>query len=308
MKTDDMRIHIFLILLFLIGCLGNYLQGQGCSDAGACSIKSFRPQIQSKTENKPNRLTIGLSAGAADHSIFVFGYQFGYSRQLGRMWSFDTRIAFLMQNGNDIYASGPGDIFANINFLPSSRLSFTAGIKIPLTQGDAIYALKPLPMDYQSSLGTLDLITGISYKADSWQLVLAYQQPLIQNENKFIPFVWEVDSPLHEFQQTYGYQRKGDILMRFSYPLRLHDNLSFIPGLLPIYHLNEDEYLDTNNSYQAIEGSAGLTVNATLFFEYKLGEKSMFGLHLGFPLLVREVRPDGLTRSFVLGTEFNLAF
>ncbi|HUR31934.1 MAG TPA: hypothetical protein VMZ69_10925, partial [Saprospiraceae bacterium] len=187
-------------------------------------------------------------------------------------------------------------------------LTFTAGLKFPLTNGNIIYSQQPLPMDYQSSLGTLDLITGVGYHTEAWQFVIAYQHPLRQNENKFVSTIYDTQNPLHEFQSTNGYLRKGDILFRASHPVELSERLNIIPGILPIYHLDDDEYLDSLNTYRIIEGSAGLTINATLFFDYKLGDRSKLGVNLGFPLLVREVRPDGLTRSFVLGVDYSLFF
>ena len=57
-----------------------------------------------------------------------------------------------------------------------------------------------------------------------------------------------------------------------------------------------------------IEGSSGLTLNATVQAEIKSGQHNKLNLSLGFPLLVRKVRPDGLTRSFVMGVEYLIGF
>lgn len=284
------------------------LMAQGCSDAGICSIKSFKPQSQTDHEESPNQVNLGLTLGGADHGIFAFGYHAGYSRRFGQMWSLDTRITFLLQDGNDISVSGPGDIYANLNFRPSSTLTFTGGLKIPLTQGDAMYSLKPLPMDYQSSLGTLDLIVGIGYHAGDWQFILGYQQPLNQNENTFLPSAWEPTSPLQEFQPTNMYDRKGDLLLRVSYPMKVNDRFTFTPGLLPIFHVGEDEYTDMDGVVRSIEGSDGLTLNGTMFLDMTLGLASTLQFNIGFPFLVREARPDGLTRGYVLGIGYAVQF
>jgi hypothetical protein len=63
-----------------------------------------------------------------------------------------------------------------------------------------------------------------------------------------------------------------------------------------------------DGAYQEIEGSDGLTLNATCHFLLSVGEKSKLSFNIGFPLIVREARPDGLTRSFVAGVEYGVMF
>lgn len=295
---------VFLLSLFIAQA-----QAQGCSDAGLCTIKSFRPAAPVADAIKNNQLIIGLSAGAADHEILATGIHLGYSRRLGSVVSVDTRISYNIRSGNDITNTGPGDVFINLNVKPVTALTLTAGVKVPLTNGgDESEDALPLPMDYQTSLGTLDLVTGIAYHTPTWQFVIAWQQPLSQNENQFDPLLWPEGSPLRNIQRTVGFTRKGDVLARISYPFGVNDQISITPSLLPILHLGEDEYLNTDNQISPIEGSGGLTLNAGMFFDIDLGEKSKLGISLGFPLVVREVRPDGLTRGFVLGAEYAINF
>lgn len=71
-------------------------------------------------------------------------------------------------------------------------------------------------------------------------------------------------------------------------------------GLLPIFHVANDELLSTENTgYVTIEGSQGFTINIPFGAWYNL-DSWTFGLDGGFPVVTRDARPDGLTRRFVL--------
>ena len=84
--------------------------------------------------------------------------------------------------------------------------------------------------------------------------------------------------------------------------------MTITPGLLPIFHLGEDEYTDVDGVVQSIAGSDGLTLNGTVFLDYQLGSGNALEFSIGFPFIVREARPDGLTRSFVLGIGYAKGF
>lgn len=292
----------YVRFLFLLGsCLiVNILsiQAQGCSDAGACSIESFTPAAAAPT--LLNEVSVGVNAGAADHDIFVLGGQLGYTRRFGS-FSVDTKLTYTAQSGNDISESGLGDVFVIANYKPSLSFTVSAGVKVPTNKADKSLYNKDLPMDYQSSLGTLDLILGVSFQKNNWLLALGYQQPLQQNENQYNPWGWY--DPLWDFEYTVGFERKSDVLLRISRILKLTDKLTVAPGLLPIYHLDEDE-VDAQGTSFPIEGSSGLTLNATAHFLLQVSAKNKLGFNIGFPLVVRETRPDGLTRSFVVGVEY----
>jgi len=78
--------------------------------------------------------------------------------------------------------------------------------------------------------------------------------------------------------------------------------------LLSIYHEANDTYLQANKTRTEIPNSAGLTMNANVFADYKLKNRSGFELSLGTPFVIRTNRPDGLTRSFVAALEYRVSF
>jgi hypothetical protein len=296
--------RFFLVLMIMIASIPVALS-QGCSDAGACSIEGFRFYEPGRDDVGKNQINLGINAGVANHSIFAFDASLGYTRIISSKFSVDTRVTFATRSGNNISISGPGDVYAIINYKFSSFFSFAGGVKFPTNRADKTYEGRMLPMDYQSSLGTIDLIAGITYKKSNWLIGLGYQLPVEQNQNVFIPSDWPNDSPVSEFVQTGIYERQGDILGRIIRRIPLQGNLTIIPGILPIFHLsNDNDYLYFDK--KAIAGSSGLTLNATARLEVKTNGSGQFNLDIGFPLIVREVRPDGLTRSFVLGAEYNV--
>jgi len=295
---------LFLSAFLLLSTV--HLGAQGCSDAGLCSIDAFKPSPGQLTHN--NKVVIGASMGAADYDITAFGAYLAYKRKLGESWSVDGRMTFLAQNGKDISVSGPGDIFGNINYLISEKLTLTAGAKIPLNRADGDLDGLALPMDYQSSLGTFDFLAGVSYNSEKWQMALGVQIPLDQNDNRFFPELYGPDSPFLEIQATNAFKRQADILFHISRTFDLSDKVTMTPGLLPIYHIDEDMFTGVDGIEQAIPGSDGITINATVFFEILLGDAGSLVFNLGFPLVVREARPDGLTRSFVFGVGYSYHF
>lgn len=305
-----MKRYSIVISLLLICSYATFIFGQGCSDAGACTIPAFKPSIANLELQKKNQFNVGLTAGAADHNIFVLTPQIGYSRKLGSALSFDTRITAALHSGNGLSSSGFGDVFINLNYLLSSKFSITGGLKIPLNRADKLYADAVMfPMDYQSTLGTLDLIAGCAFQAKDWHFSFAYQKPLNQNDNLFsTPSVSDPDSTFKDFITTTGFTRQSDVLAHISRLIVVNDYLTLIPGLLPIYHLGKDGYYTTQDLFELIEGSQGLTLNATLDARLHLSDQSNLDIKLGFPLVVREARPDGLTRSFVLGADYSISF
>jgi hypothetical protein len=87
------------------------------------------------------------------------------------------------------------------------------------------------------------------------------------------------------------------------------------PGLLAIYHLQNDSRLndaapmsDMGSDRITLTGSQGLTLNLTADLRYKLAEKWAIEATFGTPLITREVRPDGLTRSLVTGVGLRYRF
>lgn len=286
----------------------NYTYGQGCSDAGFCTINSFKPNSTDSTEVINNQFKIGFFFGKADNSISVYGNYLEYNRQLGEKFGLDIKLAALAQNGNGISTYGLSDVFLNTNYKASEKIKITLGAKIPLSFANKSFKNLPLPMDYQASLGTFDLIFGVGYEIKKLQLVAAIQQPLTQNDNQFIASNYPINSKLSAFQSTNKFQRSGDVLLRVSYPISISSKLKLTPSILPIYHLSNDKYTDEFNVKKEIIGSQGVTLNGNVYLDYEINNKNIIQFNIGMPFIVRDSRPDGLTRSLIANLEYRIKF
>lgn len=306
-----MKNSLLLLIFFVLSC--NVVNSQGCSDAGFCTLDNNSPEFN-PIDRQSNSFSAGVSYGLADHNITAFSTFLKYKKQVQNHIAIETKLTSISQRGEGISSSGLSDVFLNLSYNHNLNTLFSAGVKIPLSNANKMKDdLKnhnqaiptpnySLPLDYQSSLGTFDLLLGMSYRLNDLQINTALQQPLTQSKNGFV-----YGDGGNNFQTTNGFERRGDILLRFSYYLKLGKKLKFSPSLLNIYHLGKDTYLD-NNIRKDIEGSKGLTINATAFFDFKLSDKSNLKFNMGSPLVVRQTRPDGLTRSFIAGLEYSIHF
>lgn len=290
------RIFTFLTLLVSL-----FLYSQGCSDAGFCTMDNMKIQktdsIQYKSEVK-----LGLNYGLSYEDINVFGAYVAYLRNLYDKFNVDLRVNYFSQFNDDFSSSALSDAIVSTNYKINPSTKATLGFKIPFTDGNLKENGIALPMDFQPSLGTFDVIVGFSKRISKLGFALAYQQPLTQNKNQYFAPAGS------RFTTTNQFKRAGDVLLRAYYSFYLSEKLTFSPSLLPIYHVSEDKYTDLYDVERKIEGSDGLTLNANLFFNYKLSKNQSFEFSLGGPLVVREVRPDGLTRGAVANLEYKILF
>ncbi len=304
MKTSIKILFMAIAILFL----HNNIFAQGCSDAGFCTINSFKPNHHDTSPVYKNQIKTGFFLGKADNNILAYGNYLEYNRTLKDNLGIDVKLTSLGQSGNDISTLGISDLFLTLNYQTGKKLKWIGGVKIPLTMADKSRNNLALPMDYQASLGTFDLIFGIGYAIKKLQLVAAIQQPLTQNNNQFISTQYPVNSNLSRFQSTNKFIRSGDVLFRISHPFNIKPKLKFTPSLLPIYHLTQDKYTDEFNNQKSISGSDGLTLNGNVYLDYEPNNKNIIQFNFGMPFIVRQVRPDGLTRSLIGNIEYRVKF
>ncbi|GAB2584006.1 hypothetical protein [Spirosoma areae] len=306
MKTlTTIYLALVLLLLSKLPTLA-----QGCSDAGFCTIGGLKQH--GATDTKGQKITLLLPVGLGDEAVFVFAPGIQYDNQLSAKWAVQAKLTGNYASGNLGSVSGLGDVFlAGTYTLPARAkwaTSLTLGTKLPLNQGNLKASGQPLPMQYQSSLGTVDLITGLSVSDGKWQFSAGWQQPLTgANDNTFLPNLsTKPEAPA--YPPSNQFNRRADVLARGAYTLAIKSRFSLNAGLLGIYHLGEDTYKEASGKSLPIAGSQGLTLNATLAGWWTVSPKMRIGFTAGTPLLVREVRPDGLTRSIVFAPEISWFF
>ena len=303
MKVKNIILISVLTFIFVIR-----IAAQGCSDAGFCTVNSFKPDADSNEKVElNNQIKAGFSYGKSDHSISVLTAYLDYHRTISEKISFDARISGIRQMGNEYSNLGLSDIFLNGNFRLLAGHTMTLGVKIPISLSNKMKNGLSLPMYFQSGLGTLDIFGGYSISIKKFLFVVAFQHPLTQNNNEFFAEN-QTSSYLKSFQSTNKFIRKGDILFRASYPFNIAGRFTVTPAILPIYHLDNDAYTNEIGIEKIIEGSKGLTLNTNLFIDYRISQSNSIQLSTGFPLITRDSRPEGLTRSFVASIEYKFSF
>jgi hypothetical protein len=307
------RCVAIISISLLISLIGVSAFAQGCSDAGFCTIGTLKPQKEDSIKIG-QKISFLFPLGIGDENVFVFTPAIQYDNQFSERWSMQAKVTANYAEGNLGNAFGPGDIFLSSTYRMKPkekwRTSFTVGLKVAMNSGNLKAEGRSLPMQYQSSLGTIDLISGISISDNSWTLSTGWQQPMSGiNRNNFLPAVWHDTPEAGKYPPSNDFNRKGDALLRAAYSITLK-KFRFTPGLLAIYHLGEDTYVDTSvgNNPIPIAGSQGLTLNITLAGSWILSDRLAIGFSAGTPLIFRDVRPDGLTRKIVFAPEIHWNF
>ena len=289
-----------IALLFILG-ISNFVYSQGCSDAGFCTSDNIKHGSVSDTLK--NALKFGTNYGQANFDVAVFGMYMEYKYQLTEKINVGMRLNYISQFRDNTSSSALSDGFIIADYKINSTIGANIGLKIPFSDGNLKNNGVVLPMDFQPSLGTYDVVLGLSKKHKNFLFAIGYQQPLNKNKNTFF-------KPLNsvEFFTTNQFKRAPDVLARVGYFYKLNEKLNISPSLLPIYHLANDTFEDIIQKEIQIECSKGLTLNGNLLIQYQLNPKNAFEFSVGSPFVVRENRPDGLTRSIVLNLEYKITF
>lgn len=255
-------------------------------------------------QKKVNMMRFGLSYGRGLRSLNVYNPYLEYTRIVNSNISFNTRINFMAHTGNDIQTGEIGDVYFTGDFKFAPKFKTVIGFKVPLQQGGKVKRGVVLPMDYQNTLGTLDFLWALQTNVKNVHLAAGCQIPLTQNDNKF--FTYNLVAT-EEFPTTNGFYRNPDVWLRVSYPIHVK-KWSFIPNLLPIYHLGNDSYKDEFGIRKPIVGSRGLTFNADIQIDYKLCENNIIGLNFAAPFITRTIQPEGMGRRYVVTLDFRKSF
>lgn len=304
-----MKNKLFYLLMFLV--FTNFIHAQGCSDAGFCTLQNTK-EIDNFIA-KSSSIAVGFGYGAGFEEIKIANSYLDYGYTVNEKLSFNSKLTYLKASGNFGSNSGLGDVFLNANYRLSTTnvydFTFLVGTKIPLNDSNKKDNLgNSLPLDYQTSLGTLDLIAGASLLYDKkWEFSTAFQVPVSNNnKNEFVPSNFSNST---NFVPTKNFKRMPDALLRVGYLFQVpKSRLSFRPNMLAIFHLGNDSFRNFANEEIAINGSDGITINGGLVSSLTFKDNSQIELTTAAPFAVRDVRPDGLTRAFVINLQYKIRF
>lgn len=306
-KGNSMKIIVMFCLSVVFSTID--LIAQGCSDAGICSVAGAHYPNETKEDSIHDeryhlRAGITMSGASGEQRVFAGQINPELEWRITPSFSLQARASYIYTSGNLTTVSGAGDFITGIHYFKQrgngDGLIFSLATKIPSGNADLAENGRPLPMPYQMSLGTLDLIGGVTYSTKSWRFSAGYQHILKNNnENGFLRKRWEGNEDAQEYFESKGLIRGNDVSLKVERVFVLK-KAKLSTGLMSIYRISKDEFINDENLRTAIKNSDGLTINIALAMNYPISKRSGLMTVLGVPVFVREIRPDGTTRSAVL--------
>lgn len=302
------------VISFVFILSSGYLIAQGCSDAGFCSLSVLKNNTQ--TSKLKNSISIGLNYGNGEQSTSTINPYLEYSYQVSKNVTLQTKITATYASGFLGNKFNVGDVFAFITWKPNkisekTQFTFIYGFKMPLSSSNDKNADgKTLPLDYQSSLGTFDFISGVNLIINKkWEFNTGFQIPISNsNKNSFFPTDYS-DTRAQKFLPTNLFERKSDVLFRVGYyAQKSNSSFSLKPNLLAIYHVANDSYLNKTGTRVSITNSQGITLNASIIATKFFNNNTQLELVAATPIVVRTAIPDGLTRRAVLNVQYKISF
>jgi hypothetical protein len=306
-----MKKFLTILSLSLISLIG---YGQGCSDAGFCTMGAMKPDqaYSKKIDFKLRALEVSQYRGKTTLSPVVYVTNIDFAFSLNNKTSFQVKLPYQAVSGNLGKTSGIGDISisATRNIFTSERydINATLGAKIPTNNSDLTKEDDALgnrgshyPMYYQISLGSFDVIAGISMISKKWLFAAGYQNALSANDNQFRWGEWSEypggQAYIRDHDLALQLKRGTDIMLRLERNWRF-SNYNFSLGALPIYRITKDQ-IKVNGTYEKVDKTTGLALTALLSAGYHFNVNSSIKFIYGVKLTDREINPDQLTRTAV---------
>lgn len=303
---------VLLVLLSISNCLA-----QGCSDAGFCTMGAMKPDqpFNKKIELKLRSMEISFYRGSTSLTPVIYVATADLNFSLNSKTSFQLKLPYQGVTGRLANTSGMGDIslcltrniFKGENF----DVNLSVGGKLPTNNSDKDANGYPLPMYYQTSLGSFDFITGISLINRNWLFATGIQHAFNKNDNQFLWTAWEGGPEDIAYVQKYSnskeLKRGTDIMLRAERNFRF-SQWNFTLGLLPIYRINHDEITSGDGKRIKPDGTTGLALSAIVTTGYSFDVRSGVRLLIGHKLVQRDENPDGLTRELVTSLSYYYRF
>jgi hypothetical protein len=284
---------------------------QGCSDAGFCTMGAMKPDqpYNKKIQFKLRSMEISFYRGTTTLTPIIYVATADMNFSISKKYTFQLKVPFQFVEGllAKTYSLSDLSLCLTRNIYSSDKfdLNLSVGGKIPTNNSDLSSEGNALPMYYQTSLGTYDLIAGISLINRNWLIATGIQIPLNQNKNQFDWHRWNDPNEI-EYVQKYAnatnLARGTDVMLRIERNFRL-SRFNFSIGALPIYRITPDVIADfkgirTSFDAKGNEGR-GLALSLIGTAGYSFNVRSGIKFLIGHKIVQREFSPDGLTRELV---------
>jgi hypothetical protein len=299
-----------LFLSFLLS-ITNLLFAQGCSDAGFCTMGAMKPDqpYNKKVQLRLRTMELSFYRGTTTLTPVVYVATADLNFSLNSKNTIQLKVPYQYVTGRlaDTQSLGDLSLCFTRNVFSSDRfdVNISLGGKIPTNNSDKSVNDLPLPMYYQTSLGTYDFIAGISVINRKWLFATGIQVPLNKNNNQFIWSAWDgtpEESYVNRYAQAKGLSRGIDVMLRVERNFRF-SRFNCSLGLLPIYRVTRDEVTNSRNLRTSEDPNgnvaSGLALSGIATFGYNFDTRSGVRLLVGHKIEQREFSPDGLTRLLV---------
>lgn len=314
------------LIVFMAICLilPFHSWSQGCSDAGFCTMGAMKPDqpFNKKIPIKLRSMEISFYRGTTTLSPIVYVGTLDMSFNiLDDKTFFQIKLPYQAVKGNFGKTSGISDISLcltrNIFSSPQFDFNFSLGGKIPSNDADLkdeTFDL-PLPMYYQTSLGTYDIIAGMSMISRQWLFATGIQHPFNRNKNHFTWAPWipvyqngEGADYVKSYDGAYELKRGTDVMLRIERNFRF-SRINFSAGVLPIFRIVKDEVTQASTGQRIKpDGTTGMAMSAIVTAGYSFNIQSGVKILYGKKISQRKVNPDGLTRHDVATVSYYYRF
>lgn len=312
---------------FILALLSPYfLTAQGCSDAGFCTMGAMKPdqKFTSKSNVQLRSIEVGQYIGLTRFADVILAYNVDFNVALNPKTTLQFKIPYQIVDGPLARTNGLGDISLSLtrNLVTKSnyQVNFTLGGKIPTGNPTKLDDQgRPLPMYYQSTLGTFDVVLGLSFITRKWLIATGYQQALNQIDNQFVWGAYEpvngmnsdisqefFENVVREYPVSRNLYRGKDVMLRVERNFRF-SKFNVNLGMLYIYRLDRDR-IERGDLELISDQSNGLAWTGLAGFGYRVSPKSSIKVMNGFRIIKRHFNPDGLSREFVNTVSYQLKF
>jgi len=296
---------LFPALLITVSAIG-----QGCSDAGFCTMGAMKPDqpFNKKIELRLRSMEVTFYRATTSLTPVIYSATADLNFSLSRKTSFQLKLPFQAVSGRLGKTSGIGDLSLCItrNIYKTERfdINLSLGGKIPTNDSDKDNNGAPLPMYYQTSLGTYDAIAGISIISRHWLFATGIQHPFNRNKNQFF---WsdphwtakpELTDYIHEYAPARSLRRGTDVMFRIERNFRFA-RLNASLGVLPIIRINRDEITAADGTRANPENTRGMALSALATVGYSMDVRNGVRVLAGHKIINRDTNPDGLSREMI---------
>lgn len=306
--------------------------GQGCSDAGFCTMGAMKPsQIYTKKINfKLRSAEVSWGHAKTTLSPVIDAITADLTFGINEKTSFQVKLPYYRVSGSLGETSGLSDISysitRNVYSTEQFHINATIGGKIPTNKSDLDSDIKSesfktpslpagtsvdLPMYYQTSLGSYDLVAGASYISQKWMFATGIQIALTENENDFRWGQWggyPSQPYVNDYPLANNLKRGTDVMLRVERAFHF-SKWDIRVGMLPIYRITKDEIYDFNTDQRVkVDKTTGLAMTALLNVAYHFNTNNSLSVLYGQKITDREINPDGLTRKFVTSVGYVIRF